>query len=224
MLVLGAPASGLQVKVLRPGSGPAAVDGDILTMLYRGTLKDGKVFDDNMKSAPYAFKLGAGEVITGWDRGLKGAKAGAKMRLVVPPDMGYGSQANGPIPPNSTLTFEVEVLRIDNLKQRPAVKIVDLKVGTGAVATPNSKVAVNYKGYFLNGVVFDQSRGRPMMFQLGSGSVVPGYETAIIGMRVGGKRKAVIPYRLAYGESGRPPKIPGRSTLVFELELMNASR
>ncbi len=218
------PVGGLQVKIVRAGTGVGAANGDVLTMLYRGTLKNGVVFDENLKSAPYAFKLGAGEVISGWDQGLNGAKVGAKMRLWIPPDLGFGSRANGKIPANSPLIFDVEVLRIDRPNDRPAIKIVELKKGTGALATPNSHVSVMYKGTFLNGMIFDQSHGSPYMFQLSTGGAVRGFEDGIKGMRVGGKRKVTIPYRLAYGESGRPPKIPRMATLVFELELMSASR
>lgn len=218
--LLLAPFSGLQVKVLRPGIGYGAAKGDVLTMLYRGTLKDGKVFDENSKKPPFAFRLGAGQVIKGWDQGLIGAKRGSKLHLTIPPELGYGAQAVGPIPANSTLTFEVEVLRIDRQSDKPKVEIQEVKRGSGAAAGPNSKVKVHYRGTFVNGVEFDKSK-EPFEVELGAGMVIPGFESGLVGMKVGGKRKVTIPFALAYGESGRPPQIPRMATLVFELILVD---
>ena len=84
--------------------------GKSVTVHYRGTLADGTEFDSSRKHGePFTFRLGAGEVIPGWDEGVQGMKVGGKRKLVVPPGMGYGSQGvPGAIPPNATLTFEVD--------------------------------------------------------------------------------------------------------------------
>ena len=100
----------------------------------------------------------------------------------------------------------------------------DLVVGTGATAAVGNVVTVNYTGMFTNGVKFDSSLdpGRtPIQFQLGAGQVIPGFEQGIVGMKVGGKRRITIPPSLAYGSAGRPPTIPGNSTLVFEVDLVS---
>lgn len=94
------------------GTGPAAKAGDQVTVNYTGKLGDGTVFDSSVGKTPFTFMLGAGQVIPGWDQGLVGMKAGGKRLLVIPPQLAYGSQAYGPIPANSTLTFEVELLKI----------------------------------------------------------------------------------------------------------------
>lgn len=219
-LLLG--QSGLKVEDVKVGKGPGAKDGDILTMSYRGTLKNGKVFDETGQKAPFTFKLGAGQVIKGWDQGLVGIKAGGKRKLTIPASLGYGDRDMGDIPPNSTLVFEVEALRIDDPKATPKVEIKEIKVGTGPSAGPNAAVTMHYRGTFINGVEFDKSYGRaPFTLTLGTGSVIPGFEQGIIGMKKGGKRKVTIPYQLAYGESGRPPVIPRMATLVFELEMIS---
>lgn len=95
------------------GTGPTALPGDTVTVDYIGTLTDGTVFDNSYESGkPITFRIGAGEVIKGWDQGVPGMRVGGKRRLTVPPELGYGSQATGSIPANSTLVFEIELLSV----------------------------------------------------------------------------------------------------------------
>lgn len=104
------------------------------------------------------------------------------------------------------------------------LKIVDERVGTGPVANTGDQLSMNYKGTLLNGKVFDQSYGRgPFDFQLGAGKVIKGWDQGIVGMKVGGKRKLVIPAGLAYGEQSPSPDIPANSTLAFEVELLSVN-
>ncbi len=220
LLLLG--QGGLKSTDVKVGKGRAAKSGDILTMIYRGTLADGKVFDENQTKAPFVFKLGVGQVIKGWDQGLVGIKVGGRRTLVIPAALGYGDRAIGPIPANSVLTFEVQALRIDAPEYKPAIDIVEIKKGSGAEAKSGDKVMVHYNGMFLNGAVFDSSTNKePLAVSLGEGGVIKGFEEGILGMKVGGRRKVTIPYQLAYGESGRPPVIPRMTTLVFEIQLVS---
>lgn len=94
------------------GTGATAVAGDTLTVNYTGWLADGTQFDTSYGKQPFVFPLGAGRVIPGWDIGIPGMKVGGKRRLIIPPSLAYGSTAYGPIPANSTLKFEVELLSI----------------------------------------------------------------------------------------------------------------
>ena len=108
------PAGGLKVDLLKEGSGEGAKTGDTVTVHYTGTLENGKKFDSSRdRGRPFSFELGAGRVIRGWDQGLLGMKVGEQRRLTIPPELGYGSAGAGDaIPPNATLTFEVEMLGI----------------------------------------------------------------------------------------------------------------
>ncbi len=96
----------------------------------------------------------------------------------------------------------------------------DLEVGAGDEAVVGATVKVQYEGWLTNGTLFDTSRdtGLPFSFQLGAGFVIQGWDEGVVGMRVGGIRKLVIPPGLAYGQSGRG-SIPGNATLVFDVEL-----
>lgn len=108
------PAGKLEVTDEVVGTGDEAVAGKTVTVNYVGTLTDGKKFDSSYdRNQPFDFKLGAGQVIKGWDEGVAGMKVGGKRKLVIPPDMGYGAQGAGSdIPPNATLVFEVELLGV----------------------------------------------------------------------------------------------------------------
>ena len=95
------------------GTGTEAVAGKHVFVNYNGTLLDGTVFDSSYtRGVPFDFNLGAGEVIPGWDQGIVGMKVGGKRKLIIPAALAYGDRANGPIPANSTLVFEVELLQV----------------------------------------------------------------------------------------------------------------
>jgi len=104
----------LEITDLVVGSGAEAVAGKKVTVHYTGTLTDGSKFDSSLdRGQPFAFPLGGGRVIKGWDEGVAGMKVGGKRKLVIPPEMGYGARGFPPvIPPNSTLVFEVELLGV----------------------------------------------------------------------------------------------------------------
>jgi peptidylprolyl isomerase len=102
--------SGLQFVELRKGQGPLPKKGDVLKVHYTGVLTDGRQFDSSRQGGPFQFTIGAGEVIQGWDAGLLEMRKGDRRILIVPPEMGYGAQGSGPIPPNATLLFDVELL------------------------------------------------------------------------------------------------------------------
>jgi FKBP-type peptidyl-prolyl cis-trans isomerase FkpA len=105
-------ATNLVVQDQTVGTGAIAEPGAMLTVNYTGKLENGTVFDTSAGNAPYKFVLGAGDVIAGWDQGLVGMREGGKRILIVPPSLGYGATGNGPVPPNATLTFEVELLKV----------------------------------------------------------------------------------------------------------------
>ena len=105
----------LKIEDITVGTGAEAVAGKNVTVHYTGTLTDGTKFDSSVdRGTPFTFSLGAGEVIQGWDRGVAGMKVGGKRKLTIPSSLGYGERgAGGVIPPNATLIFDVELLKVE---------------------------------------------------------------------------------------------------------------
>jgi FKBP-type peptidyl-prolyl cis-trans isomerase len=109
------PNDKVAIKEVAPGAGPAAKDGDTVSVLYTGKLQDGTVFDSSAKNKnqPFTFTLGKGGAIEGWQQGISGMKKGGKRQLTIPPSLAYGDRGvPGRIPPNSTLVFDVELKSI----------------------------------------------------------------------------------------------------------------
>ena len=97
----------------------------------------------------------------------------------------------------------------------------EVQAGSGAEALAGKEVGVHYTGWLPDGTQFDSSRnGRAFWFTLGTGYVIAGWDEGVAGMKVGGKRRLVIPSKLGYGEQGAPPLIPSHSVLVFDVELV----
>ncbi|MCA3006240.1 MAG: FKBP-type peptidyl-prolyl cis-trans isomerase [Planctomycetaceae bacterium] len=210
--------NGLLIEDLKLGEGYQVAAGGAVVAHYRGTLKaDGTEFDSSLKRGqPIAFPLNG--VIKGWQEGVPGMKVGGKRRLTIPAALAYGEKGvkdrsgKEVIPANADLVFEIELVN--------ALEITDLTVGEGAEAKPSSTVVAHYKGTLKSdGTEFDSSysRGEPATFPLNG--VIRGWQWGVPGMKVGGKRKLIIPWQMAYGEQGSPPKIGPRADLVFEIEL-----
>jgi FKBP-type peptidyl-prolyl cis-trans isomerase len=116
-------AAKVEIKVTAEGDS-VTKDGDILFVLYTGKLKDGTVFDSTDKHGgkPFQFTLGKGNVIKGWEQGCLGMKVGEKRTLIIPPSLGYGASGSGPIPANSTLTFDIQLAGFVRLPKTDAPK------------------------------------------------------------------------------------------------------
>lgn len=234
-------ASGLKVKITEKGNGKQVIKGDKVTAHYTGTLADGKKFDSSKdRNQPFSFKVGTGQVISGWDEGFQLLSIGDKATFTIPSNLGYGANgAGGVIPPNATLFFDVEVLDavaspapkaavpydvtgLDTIKMQSGLRFLKVESGTGEKAQQGKYVSVHYTGYLMDGKKFDSSveRGEPIEFQLGKGMVIKGWEEGIELMHVGDKMRFIIPSELAYGEKGAPGAIPANATLIFDCELV----
>jgi peptidylprolyl isomerase len=231
--------SGLQYIEIEKGDGPAPQAGQVVAVHYRGTLEDGTEFDNSYdRGQPFAFALGRGMVIPGWDEGIALMKVGGKARLIIPPDLAYGERGVGNvIPPNATLIFEVELVSIqpgspdaptevneaDYVTSDSGLKYYDFEVGDGPAPQSGQRVSVHYTGWLEDGTKFDSSldRGQPFTFALGVGQVISGWDEGVATMKVGGRRQLVIPPELGYGEQGAGGVIPPNATLIFEVELLD---
>ncbi len=112
-------------------------------------------------------------------------------------------------------------------KELFALRYIDLQLGTGELAQPQMFYTVNYTGWTTDGKKFDSSfdhdGGTPFTFPAGARRVITGWDTGFEGMRIGGKRRLIVPYELAYGELGRAPVIPPKATLIFDVEFLSQS-
>lgn len=217
-----------EITTTRPGQGEkAAALGDAIKVHYVGKL-DGfdsnKVFDSSReRKEPFPVKLGAGQVIPGWEKGLEGMKKGEIRRLSIPHYLAYGDRAQGDkIPAKSRLFFEVELL---DFVVPGELKTTVKKPGKGEEIASGQTGDFHYTGWtdgFQGKQKFDSSRdrGQPISVQLGAGQVIQGWDQGLQGMKPGEVRLLEIPYNLAYGEQGRPPTIPPMATLYFEVEFV----
>ncbi|MBT9547797.1 MAG: FKBP-type peptidyl-prolyl cis-trans isomerase [Candidatus Sericytochromatia bacterium] len=110
-------ATQMKIEEIKVGTGATPAKGDTVIVHYTGWLTNGDKFDSSKdRNEPFSFTLGVGQVIKGWDEGFAGMKEGGQRKLTIPPEMGYGQRNVGPIPANSTLIFEVELIRVEKAK------------------------------------------------------------------------------------------------------------
>ena len=191
-------ASGLKILVTQKTNGSMPKSGDKVTVHYPGKLTNDSVFDSSVKRGqPFTFKLGAGQVIKGWDEGIAMLHKGEKATLTIPANLGYGERGYPPvIPQNATLVFDVELIDFtesvvpkkydvegkDTMTTASGLKYIVVKSNpSGVQAQAGKNVSVHYSGYLLDGTMFDSSveRGEPISFGLGQGMVIRGWDEGI---------------------------------------------
>lgn len=234
-------SKGLKAYDEKVGTGKPAVQGASLKTHYTGWLLSGRKFGSSKDlGKPLEVMLGNGKLIKGWELGLEGMREGGVRWLRVSPAMGYGAMAYTMIPSNSTLVFRVELLEsevdsavIEKMDFFPdtttlalengseGLRYAIVKPGEGEPAKAGSTVRVHYTGWLINGHKFDSSRdrGQEIVFPLGGGHMIRGWDLGIAGMLPGEKRILILPPGLAYGSRGNGP-IPGGSTLIFAVEYL----
>lgn len=215
--------SELSITDLKIGDGEAVQTKTTIIISWEGRLPDGTVFDSSeLRGLDLIFTLGVGKVIAGLDEGILGMHVGGKRRIEIPPQKAFGRSGSCledgacPVPGNTTVTYEVEVLSI-----MTEVAIDEREEGEGVAAKTGDKIWVEYIGASQAGIVFDSSEqhGGPLEFTLGAGQVIEGWDRGITGMKIGGVRILTIPPMLAYGSNSNGPITPW-SVIIFRVELV----
>lgn len=230
--------AGVALVDLAEGSGPVAEVGARVSVHYTGMLSDGTVFDSSVgRGVPFEFRIGDHQVIRGWEDGLVGAAVGTKRRLIIPASQGYGSAAKGPIPPGSTLYFEVEVLGIVLPRRAPTqlaesnpaefkseksgLFLLDLQVGDGRKPIDGERVCVDYHGW-VDGQLVEHTYAREncQWFRYEEGKVIDGIYLGIAKMKEGGVRQIRVPPELGHGKGYEG--IADNATVMYEVTLVEA--
>lgn len=216
---------GLKKKLLHEGEGWKKPDsGDEVEVHYVGTLLDGTQFDSSReRGTPFQFKLGKGQVIKGWDEGIKTMKKGEKALFTIPPELAYGESGSPPaIPPNATLQFEVELLSWTSVKdicKDGGILKKILKEGEGWQNPKDlDEVNVKYEARLEDGSLVSQSDG--IEFTVQEGYFCPALSRAVKTMKKGEKALLTVKPQYAFGENGSPEHgIPPNAMLQINLEL-----
>lgn len=224
LLLTGGPQAQLKMKDVEVGAGRQAKTGDIVTVEYTGKLTDGKQFDSSKGKQPFSFVLGQGMVIKGWDQGVVGMKVGGKRHLTIPADLGYGADGNGDIPPNATLEFDIDLLRVDDPNEPAKDEITTVTPGKGTGAERGDEVAMCWRGTFINGKEFlNTTEPRKVAtITIGTSRLPKGISDAFMGIKPGEKRHVVVPPMLGY--KGQPSGgLPPFATLIFDIEAVSVT-
>ncbi|KAJ0988937.1 hypothetical protein J5N97_007293 [Dioscorea zingiberensis] len=222
---------GLKKKLVKEGEGWDTPEvGDEVEVHYTGTLLDGTQFDSSRdRGTPFKFKLGQGQVIKGWDEGIKTMKKGENAIFTIPPELAYGASGSPPtIPPNATLQFDVELLSWASVRDICKDGGVFKKIIKEGEKWENPKdldeVLVKYEARLEDGTVISKSDG--VEFTVKEGFFCPALAKAVKTMKAAEKVLLTVKPQYAFGEKGRPASgdegaVPPNATLHIDLELVS---
>jgi peptidylprolyl isomerase len=233
--------SGLQFFEIDPGEGSYPQDGDIVTMNFVASLPDGTEFGNSYtQGEPATAILGRGQLLPGWEEGVKLMKVGGKARMVLPSELAFGAEGYGMIPPDSPVILVIEIISIE---QPPApaayseaeltttdsgLQYYDIQLGKGESAQQGDIVQNDFILWIMddseNIFIGSSNDSQSISFEIGQGDTVfPGWEEGNLNMMVGGRRLLVIPPELGFGDSA-VGNIPPNSILIMEIELLDISQ
>ncbi|CAA7404748.1 unnamed protein product [Spirodela intermedia] len=223
---------GLKKKLVKEGEGWDTPEvGDEVEVHYTGTLLDGTKFDSSRdREAPFKFKLGQGQVIKGWDEGIKTMKKGENAVFTIPPDLAYGASGSPPtIPPNATLQFDVELLSWASVKDICKDGGIFKKILSEGEKWENPKdpdeVLVKYEARLEDGTIISKSEDG-VEFTVRDGLFCPALSKAVKTMKKGEKVLLTVKPQYGFGEKGRPASgdegaVPPNAILSVELQLIS---
>lgn len=231
--------NGLIIRIIKEGpqGGQPAPENAVATIHTMGVIEGGQKFDSTFdQGAPTVVPLEHVSV-EGWKLGIIGMKPGEVRQVVVPPSLGFGEEGQPPvIPPNATLTFEIELFdwrppRVfstefvsEPVELEAGITYREVKVGDGADCTAGQLALIHYLVQLPDGTIVGNTfdADNMQMLPLNDQPPLPGLRRAIVGMRPGGIRRVELAAEHAFGAEGNPPLIPANSPMIFEIELVGA--
>lgn len=227
--------SGLQYLEVSAGEGATPQEDDIMLMHVVVSLPDGtEILNSYQQDEPIMAIFGREQLLPGWEEGLSMMNVGGEAKLVLPPELAFGKQGYGAVPPNSQLVMEIELVAIEETPvpaevaeeemttNEEGLQYYDLEEGEGEQAEATHTVVTDYtiwvQGEDESKFIASSDYNEPATFVIGRESVFAGWEQGVTGMRLGGKRLLIIPPELAFGEQATG-QIPADATLIMEIEL-----
>lgn len=236
---------GIRYYFVQKNNGRVPQIGQKVTFHFQARMAHGFMLEDSRSfEKPMGMKLGSGKMIPVFEEVLQLMKVGEKAVFLCPPEKAFGNRQVGPVPPNSTMVFEMELLDAqdavspkpfdvtgkDTVKFPNGMQMIWVEKGADTTPiTPMTTAVVHYSGYLTNMKMFDSSieRDEPFNVTLGTGSVIPGWEEALGRMHKNDKVRVIIPPQLGYHtqEIKNPVTgqidIPANSTLIFDMEVLD---
>ncbi|MBO7433677.1 MAG: FKBP-type peptidyl-prolyl cis-trans isomerase [Salinivirgaceae bacterium] len=232
-------ASGLQYQIIEPGNNRHPQPGWRVWVEYTGTLDDGTVFASTRETGGIDLWLGCGQLIKGWEEALPMIGEEGRIILIIPPSQGYADMEVPGIPKNSTLHFEIKLVQADSFpaikpfavkgvkkqKTQSGITCYCIEQGHGKPAKKGDNVYVNYTGWLPDGTIYTTTRtsGEAQRFTAGMGEAFVGMDSALLMMPEGAKCRFIIPYRLAFGEKGYANRIPPKTDVTLDIEMVRIS-
>ncbi|MEQ9288771.1 MAG: FKBP-type peptidyl-prolyl cis-trans isomerase [Cyclobacteriaceae bacterium] len=235
-------SSGLRYAITEAGTGNLPEVSDIVVLHYEGKLLDGSTFDSSFdRGVPFTYVFGVGQVIPGFDEGVsKISQEGAGI-IMIPSYLAYGTSGSGSIGANEVLIFNIEVWsdneilendlsKIENYIDTKAITGVEetssglnyviTKAGTGDNVKEGDAVEIMYRGYLLDGTVFDETTNSSYNYTVGQTGLIEGWEEAVALLNTGAEGTFFIPSKLGYGRSGNQGIAPNE-VLIFDIEVVS---
>jgi peptidylprolyl isomerase len=233
--------SGLQYYVVEEGDGDMPEDGQPVRVHFTYWLDDGTRLESSLDAGePFLMTIGSEQLPDGLNEALAMMRVGEQTQFIIPPDLAFGEQDLGSIPPNSTLIFLMQLVEL--LAPPPAepfdldegeyetneagFQIADIEEGSGEPVTAGDTVAFHVTGWLADDgtrIFSSYEQGEPIQLPIGSGQALPGWDEGLDGMRIGGVRQVVVPPELGFGEAGAGTIVPPNATLIWLLELVSTT-
>ncbi|MGB0716280.1 MAG: FKBP-type peptidyl-prolyl cis-trans isomerase [Phycisphaerae bacterium] len=227
--------SGLKLWQLEKAEGTRPTPDSLVLVHYTGWLEDGRVYTTTREQEAATTINLRRSIIRGLAEGITYMRKGELFRLEVPPSLAFGERGYlRRVPPNETLTFEIELIDVmlppkpssregkEPIKTESGLIYWDIKVGEGATVEPGSMVGIRFSRWTMSGVLVDTSEFEDQHANVLLSQVIPGWREGITGMKVGGIRQMQIPPALAFGEAGWKPHVGSQETIVSEVQVVSA--